>query len=484
MRATCKESYSDVIRKIEVDLRSRDDIPALIRGLQHIYMEDHLRMLVFSVLKENHFTIADVTTGRPGMDLWRLFVLAVFRVNLNWDYDRLTDMLNNHLLIRQIFGHEASDTSNHSRSTIRDNFNLIDDEIITKINTIVVSEGHRLLGERGKPLKGRCDSFVVESNVHFPTDINLLFDALRKCVHLGKKLARKFGCKGFREYESYLKKIKAFFNKARNKCKGKNKGNKDGLPYSKARTSHHKEYIDYGKGIIEKCLNILNFSNSQETKKILKCIYQLRKYTEQAKKLIDQIQRRVLEGKSIPNEEKIYSVFETFTEWLSKGKAKSPVELGLNVCLIEDQYGFILNHRVMQDETDPDVAVKVVKDTKSKFENLSQCSFDRGFYSQENLKELSKILNMVVMPKKGYKSKDEIERESQAVFVEAKNQHCAVESAINAIENHGLDRCPDRGLLRFKRYVAVAVVARNILKIGTILIQKERMSSHRLIEAA
>ena len=99
MRATCQESYSDVIRKIEVDLRSRDDIPALIRGLQHIYMEDHLRMLVFSVLKENHFTIADLTTGRPGMDLWSLFVLAVFRVNLDWDYDRLTDMVNYHSMI-------------------------------------------------------------------------------------------------------------------------------------------------------------------------------------------------------------------------------------------------------------------------------------------------------------------------------------------------------------------------------------------------
>ena len=410
--------------------------------------------------------------------------MAVFGVNLDWDYDRLTDMVNYHSMIRQIFGHETSDTEKHARSTIRDNYNLIDDEIITKINTLIVSEGHSLLGKLGQPLKGRCDSFVVESNVHFPTDINLLFDALRKCVHLGKKLARKFGCKGFREYQSFLKKIKAFFNKARNKCKGKNKGNKDGLPYGKARTSHHKEYIDYGKEIVEKCLNILNFSNSQDTKKILKYIYQLRIYTEKAQILIDQIQRRVLEGKSIPNEEKIYSVFQTFTEWLSKGKAKSPVELGLNVCVIEDQYGFILNHRVMQDETDPDVAVKVVKDTKSRFENLSQCSFDRGFYSKENLEELSKILNFVVMPKKGYKSKDEIERERQADFIEAKNQHSAVESAINAIENHGLDRCPDRGLLSFKRYVAVAVVARNILKIGTILIQKERKSPHRLIEAA
>ncbi|MFK7826178.1 MAG: hypothetical protein AB8G05_18640, partial [Oligoflexales bacterium] len=92
MRATCKESYSYDTMKLKVDLGSSDDIPALIRGLQHIYMEDHPRMLKISVLKPTHFTIADLTTGRPGMDLWRLFVLAVFRVNLDWDYDRLTDM--------------------------------------------------------------------------------------------------------------------------------------------------------------------------------------------------------------------------------------------------------------------------------------------------------------------------------------------------------------------------------------------------------
>lgn len=49
-----------------------------------------------------------------------------------------------------------------------------------------------------------------------------------------------------------------------------------------------------------------------------------------------------------------------------------------------------------------------------------------------------------------------------------------VESAINALEVHGLDMCPDHGIDGFKRYVALAVVARNIHRIGTILKNREQ----------
>ena len=56
----------------------------------------------------------------------------------------------------------------------------------------------------------------------------------------------------------------------------------------------------------------------------------------------------VLAGETIPHEEKVFSVFEEHTEWISKGKAGVPVELGLRVCVLEDQHGFILHHRVME----------------------------------------------------------------------------------------------------------------------------------------
>ena len=39
------------IADIKLDLRSRDDIPQLLRGLQHLYTQDELRQQVFKLLK-------------------------------------------------------------------------------------------------------------------------------------------------------------------------------------------------------------------------------------------------------------------------------------------------------------------------------------------------------------------------------------------------------------------------------------------------
>ena len=65
----------------------------------------------------------------------------------------------------------------------------------------------------------------------------------------------------------------------------------------------------------------------------------------------------------------------------------------------------------------------------------------------------------------------EIEKSEE--FVEFRRKHSAVESAINALENHGLDRCLDHGLHGFKRFVALAVVARNLQILGHLIQQKE-----------
>ncbi len=77
------------------------------------------------------------------------------------------------------------------------------------------------------------------------------------------------------------------------------------------------------------------------------------------------------------------------------------------------------------------------------------------------------------MPKKGKLSLKDKEREYSPAFIKARYQHLAVESAINALEVHGLDRCPDHGLHCFKRYVALAVLARNIQQLGVKVRQKE-----------
>ncbi len=198
-----------------------------------------------------------------------------------------------------------------------------------------------------------------------------------------------------------------------------------------------------------------------------------------ARRQVDQTVRRVFNDEKILHDEKIFSIFEEHTEWICKGKAGVPFELGLKVCVLEDQYGFILHHHVMEKQTDDQIAVLMVEMAKKRFPALSLCSFDKGFHSPDNQKDLKELLEKVVLPKKGKLSEKAKEVEHSEEFIKARRQHSAVESAINALEVHGLDRCPDHGIYGFKRYVSLAILARNIQKVGAILQKKELKSLER-----
>ena len=139
-------------------------------------------------------------------------------------------------------------------------------------------------------------------------------------------------------------------------------------------------------------------------------------YLKHADRQVDQIRHQVLEGEAIPHAEKVFSIFQPHTEWIS---------------------------------------------------------FDKGFHSPANQAELKKVVGQVVLPRKGKLSRAAKAIESEAEFVRLRRKHSAVESAINALEVHGLDRCPDDGIDGFKRYVALAVVARNIQRLGAVLKEKE-----------
>lgn len=200
-----------------------------------------------------------------------------------------------------------------------------------------------------------------------------------------------------------------------------------------------------------------------------------------ARRQIDQIRRRVVLGEKIPHREKVFSIFEEHTEWISKGKAGVPQELGLRVCILEDRYGFILHHHVMQKQTDDKVTLQMVREAKKRFPGLASCSFDKGFYSPPNRKELQETLDLVILPKKGKLSLHDKQVESSEAFVQGKRKHSAVESAINALEVHGLDRCPDQGVDGFDRYVALAVLSRNLQILG-YKIQQKKIKSNKRIE--
>jgi DNA-binding FrmR family transcriptional regulator len=234
----------------------------------------------------------------------------------------------------------------------------------------------------------------------------------------------------------------------------------------------HLAYLELAMSLIERARETI-FSITSLDFVVQIRIEEIAKYIAHAERQIDQIRRRVVEGETIPHNEKVFSIFEEHTDWIKKGKAGVPQELGLRVCIVKDQFGFILHHRVMQKETDDQVAVPIIIETKVRFKELNSCSFDKGFHSPHNQKELIKILDKVILPRKGKLSAINKEIENSEEFKEARRKHSAVESSINALENHGLDRCLDHGIHGFKRYVGLAVLARNIQIIGHIIQQRE-----------
>ena len=463
------------ISGIEFDLKSRDEIPKLLMGLQAIYCNKEIRDKVFNVLKNAMPKNISMTTGRHGMELWKILVLGTLRLNCNWDFDKLKEIADNHATLREMLGHvKWLDTTKYPLQTLKDNISLFSPEILEEINTIVIDYGHCILKKKADELKGRCDSFVVESNVHYPTDTNLLYDAVRKSVELTADICEGFGLTIWRQKKHLLKKVKNCLRKFQ---KMKHSTSNDEVKKEKRKEEIKaacKSFMRMSENLLNRVLtDIANLrANSIDPMLELKFV-EINHYIDHVYRQLDLINRRIINGEKIPHDEKVFSIFEEYTEWLSKGKAGVPQELGLNVCIVEDQFGFILNHKIMQSEVDKDVVVPLISRTKKMFPSVNSCSFDKGFWAPENKRELEKIIEKVILPKKGKLSAADKEREYSDEFRENKRKHSAVESGINALENHGLDRCPDRGLKSFKRYISFAILARNIQILGNIIQEKE-----------
>ena len=321
-------------------------------------------------------------------------------------------------------------------------------------------------------MQGRCDSFVVETNVHYPTDINLLFDAMRKVITLVATLCILCGLSGWRQSKHNIKTLKRLFRKAQQLKRSTSKDQAKKDKREELIQAAHQEYINAANIFLDRVRTTIKSVGSGGPSAIA-IVFSIENFIAHAERQMNQIQRRVILGEKIPHAEKVFSIFEEHTEWINKGKAGVPVELGLKTCVLEDQHGFILHHCVMEHETDDQVAVTMIENCKKKFSTLTACSFDKGFHSPANQKDLQEHLDNVILPKKGKLSLKDKEREFSPDFIKARHQHSAVESAINALEVHGLDRCPDHGLSGFKRYVSLAVLGRNIQQLGVKIRQEE-----------
>lgn len=464
------------ISKIRFDPKSRDDIPKILRGLQFVYTHAALRAAIFEMLEKKVAPTVSKTNGRPGMTLWTILVCGVIRLDLNLDFDRLHELVNHHNTLREMLGHASFDDVAYHHQTLKDNVILLTPELLDEINQHVVAAGHVLVKKKGEEaLRGRCDSFVLETHVHFPTDINLLLDAMRKTITLTAQWCDDLGMSDWRQSKYNLRQIKRAMRTAQNKKRSKAKSPEQVQKNQALIMQAHQAYVTLAQTYLYKIDKTLASIAQQGLGGDIELAkkQEIEGFMVHAVRQIDQIERRVIKGEVIPHADKVFSIFQPHTEWISKGKAGVPVELGVKVCILEDQYQFLLHHQVMQNQSDDQVTVEMVTQAKRRFPKLSVCSFDKGFHSKDNQIALKEQLELVVLPRKGRLSKQAQQEEQAADFVKARRAHSAVESAINALEVHGLGVCRDHGITGFKRYVALAVLTRNIHRIGAILWQQD-----------
>ena len=460
------------IGDIELDAKSRDDIPAVLIGLQAIWGNGETRDELLRLLDERILPGVRRDTGRQGMDFRAILVMGVLKQGLNCDYDRLHRIVNKDMDVQRFPGHEpgVADGS-YELQNIRDNVELLTPELLREADRLVVSTGHKVAGKKpGAALVGRCDSFVAETDVRHPTDMGLLRDSIRCLVRAASRACEGRGVRGWRQHGHHLDAAEKLYRRVNTP------------PRWSARPEEVLAFLVKSLGLARKAKGSLGALRAAGCPKPV--LSEIRRLIGHACRFAFQIARRVLEEKAIPHGEKVLSVFEEHTRWIAKGKAGKPVELGVPVCIVEDGGGFILDHEIMWAGGDTHVAVPLVGRCREAFPDLRACSFDRGFHSPENRRKLDAMLEVNALPKKGRLSAADRAREADPAFAEARRRHPGVESAINGLEHRGLGRVRLRGRDRFELAVGLSVLAANIHRLGRILRDRERLRPERRKRAA
>ena len=470
-----RKSFSDQMRldceavpSVTLNLNCRDEIVPVLLGLQYIYEQHQLRDEILGLVAEDVNEDSRTDCGREGLDYWHIAVLAAVRLGCNLDYDKLQDLAEQHRAMRQVMGvGDWQEQIDFNWRRIRDNVNLLQPATIESISHHIVDEAYRLNPDAAK--KQRGDSFVVETDIHYPTESSLIVDGSRKIIELCVKLSEAYDITGWRQHEHLLKKVKQVARQIARIGARKGAGYKDRLA---------KQY----RKLLVRAESIL--SRSTQTCETLENDYELdiqtvvqiadiKLFIERTQQVCGTARRRVLEGETVPNEDKLFSIFEPHTQLYRRGKAGQPNQFGRLVLIYEDANGFISHHYVMpRDAQDRDVAVEQTRKLQERLNHrIEEVSLDRGFHSPENQEQLAKVVPNVCLPKPGSKQTVEQEKTASVKFHQAKQRHSGVESAIGALQSgNGLVRCRDVGEVGSERYVALAVLGRNVHALGKMLI--------------
>ena len=384
--------------KVSLNFECLHEIIPVLRGLQHIYTQPSLRDKILELVAQDVNRDSRDDCGRPGMDYWQILVLSAVRLGCDLDYDALQDLAEQHRALRQVMGLGDWDEESFQFRRIHDNICVVRPETIAAVDQVIVGEGHRLAPEAAKKI--RADTFVVETNIHYPSESTLIRDGVRKVIELAVAQAEAFDLPGWRQHEHLLGKVQKLTRRIERIAARK------GPDYQTRLKKPYRQLLLVSGKILRKARLLCEVLDALDSDSgLVFQVQELCTFMERTQHVRGTARRRVLHGEKVPNEEKLFSIFEPHTQLYKRGKAGEPKQFGRLFLVYEDAAGLVVHHHLLpRDKGDRDVIVDQTKILQTilngKMESLS---LDRGFHTPKNQVQLQQIVKHPCLPKPGAK---------------------------------------------------------------------------------
>ena len=436
----------------------------LLREISNFF--DQHGTLVEQVRQDLERGLKNPATGRNGLDAPQVLrSLTLMRVK-NWDYRELRERIADGYTLRQFTQFFSRPVPQHD--AFHRAFAKLTPATLEAINQQVVLAAVALGLEDGQKL--RTDTTVVETDIHHPTDSTLLWDTVRVLTRLVGRLDKLLprGVRGFTNHR----------RSARRRMQE--------IQRMSAQQRYHqlvpkyRQLLRVSRQVVAKARQVLKQTQRAHGPTPLDdlAIQALRKeiehYCQLGDRVIDQARRRVLEAEQVPSDQKIYSIFESHTDLIKRGKTQKPIEFGHKVFLAESARGLITQYRVLRgNPADEHHVAPSLQQHQQTFGQAPQLyGADRGFYSPNTLTACQQAgVELICIPQRGGKKTPERAAiEKSPAFKKGQRFRAGIEGRISVLfRGRGMKRCLAQGRQHFDLFVGAAVLANNLLRIAALL---------------
>lgn len=400
--------------------------------------------------------------GRDGMTLEQIVRFAIYKQHKNLDYRELSIASYDSKICRSFTKMGLKEIFSHQ--TLHENISKITSEIVEKIQIAICQKAIDLGVDDGKKI--RTDSTTIKTDIHHPSNASLLWDCIRVSCRLLKKAKEIVKEISFRNYENSGK--KTFFKIVN--TKGKNSHQKRRPLFEKMLTIQ-KRCINQ----IEKAIELLTFHPLEEPKKekqIHALLLELKKLLPIMQQVSDVAYRREILDEEVLVDEKLFSIFETHTDCISKGGREVVFGHKINFASGKSNLIFdcILERGNPSDQTYyPKLLDNILRNFHFTPESIAT---DGCFASKKNLLDALErgIKNIVFNKSKGAMQNVTTSKKMETML---KKWRAGIEALISNFKR-GLKAsvCTWKGWEKFKRFVLWNVITFNLRVIAKFVIEK------------